>query len=146
MTTKKVVPELLCLNIKASLAFYTETLGFSLLYERPAEAFAYLSLAGVDFMLEQLDGPGRRWITGELSRPLGRGVNFQIEVDNVVTLYARVQERSPGAVYLPLEDKDYLCGSKISTNRQFIAQDPDGYLLRFAEFGSSSCASEPVAA
>jgi catechol 2,3-dioxygenase-like lactoylglutathione lyase family enzyme len=136
MPTNKVVPELQCTDIQESKAFYTKVLGFSVLYERPAETFAYLSLAGADFMLEQVNGPGRRWITGELNKPFGRGVSFQIEVERVATLYAQVLEMSPSSIFLPLEDKDYLCGNETSTNRQFIAQDPDGYLLRFAEFRS----------
>ena len=137
MPINKFVPELLCTDIQKTKAFYTDVLGFSIAYERLEETFVYLSLAGADLMFEQVTGPGRRWITGELSKPFGRGVNFQLEVEGVAMLYARVIEHSATSVYLALEDKDYVCGSETATNRQFIVQDPDGYLLRFAEIKRS---------
>jgi hypothetical protein len=50
-------------------------------------------------------------------------------------LYARV--RAAGAtVFLDMEEKWYRRDAAPSVevgNRQFIVQDPDGYLLRFAE-------------
>lgn len=134
MPFNKVVPELLCTDIRKTIAFYTGVLGFSIAYERPEETFAYLSLAGADLMFEQVTGPGRRWITGEMGAPFGRGVNFQIEVEDVALLYGRVLEYSATSAYLPVEDKSYVCDGEIATNRQFIVQDPDRYLLRFAEF------------
>ena len=128
-----IVPELLCTNLALTKSFYLGGLGFKIKYERPEETFAYLSLMGVDLMLEQVDGPGRRWITGDLQRPFGRGVNLQIPVNDVSALYARVLQRASERLYLPLEQKSYVCGSELSTVRQFIVQDPDGYLLRFSQ-------------
>lgn len=134
MPGNKVIPELLCTDLRKTKTFYTEVLGFSIAYERPEETFVRMSLAGADLMFEQVTGPGRRWITDELSKPFGRGVNFEIEVEGIDTLYAAVLERSASSVYLALEAKDYRCGDETATNRQFMVQDPDGYLLRFAEF------------
>lgn len=55
------------------------------------------------------------------------------QASGVASLHAHVLENSAASVYLPLEDKSYLCGRTTATNRQSIVQDPDGYLLRFAE-------------
>lgn len=133
MASPRIVPELLCTDLAATKAFYVGVLGFRVRYERPEETFAYLTRDGTDLMFEEAYGPGRRWITGPLERPFGRGVNFQIETTGVAELFARVEAASPSSVYLPLEEKRYRCGQVTETCRQFVVRDPDGYLLRFAE-------------
>ena len=69
----KIVPEILCSDLSVTREFYLKVLGFAVLYERAAETFIYLSLGGADLMVEQVDGPGRRWVTGKLEKPFGRG-------------------------------------------------------------------------
>jgi catechol 2,3-dioxygenase-like lactoylglutathione lyase family enzyme len=128
-----LIPELLCFDLVVTKAFYVDVLGSHVAYERPEETFVYLTRDGCDVMFEQLDGPGRRWITGPLERPLGRGVNLQIRAREVAALDAAVRGAAPASVYVPLEDKGYRCGTRVLTNRPFVAKDPDGYLLRFAE-------------
>lgn len=56
-------------------------------------------------MLEALAGDSRKWITGELDAPFGRGINFQWNVLNIDDMYAKVISESPGSIYLPLESK-----------------------------------------
>uniref|UniRef100_UPI00262C2E46 VOC family protein n=1 Tax=uncultured Vibrio sp. TaxID=114054 RepID=UPI00262C2E46 len=102
-------------------------------YERSEEEFAYLTLNGVDLMLEGVNSNTRKWITGELEFPLGRGSNFQWDVENIDFLYQRVCNKAPGAIYLAIESKSYLCGSNTSSQKQFIVQTPDGYLFRFCQ-------------
>jgi catechol 2,3-dioxygenase-like lactoylglutathione lyase family enzyme len=58
---RQLTPELDVSDIQKSLAFYIGMLGFRVLYERPAEGFAYLDLDGVPLMLEAAEGPGRRF-------------------------------------------------------------------------------------
>jgi catechol 2,3-dioxygenase-like lactoylglutathione lyase family enzyme len=128
-----IVPELLCADIAATKRFYLQVLGFGVLFERPEETFACLGRAGVELMFEQVDGPGRRWITGPLVPPFGRGINFQIEVDDVHVLHAQVRAVAAERIYLPMEEKQYRCNDQIVSTHQFIVQDPDGYLLRFAQ-------------
>ena len=53
-------------------------LGFTALYARPEERFAFLEREGAQIMIEQTVDPARTWLTGELTAPYGRGVNFQI--------------------------------------------------------------------
>ena len=127
----KIVPELLCRDIEATKAFYLETFGFQLKYERRNEKFAYFTLDGVDLMCEEVSGPGRRWITGELQLPYGRGVNFQWDVRDVDGLYERVRTARPDSIFLDIESRVYETDDGLVSQRQFVAQDPDGYLFRF---------------
>lgn len=130
MNDSKLVPELMCSDFEASLRFYKEVLGFSVLYARAEDRFAMLEREGAQIMIEQ--PVGRAWVTGELVRPYGRGVNFEIACSDVDALYARV--RASGAmVFLDKEEKWYRRDEAEVGNRQFIVQDPDGYLLRFAQ-------------
>jgi len=58
-----LVPELDVIALARSLRFYAEVLGFRILFERPAERFAYLERDGVELMLQEAVGPGRRFRT-----------------------------------------------------------------------------------
>jgi catechol 2,3-dioxygenase-like lactoylglutathione lyase family enzyme len=130
MTAPKLVPELDVSDIEVSLAFYTGICGFAVRFERPEERFVYLDLDGVHLMLEEADGPGRRFSTAPLERPYGRGMNLQIAVRDVDALYARV-EAAGCDVPIPMEERWYRADDVMSGNRQFVVADPDGYLLRF---------------
>ena len=131
--TLRVVPELYCLDIEVSKSFFVEVLGFSVKYERPEEAFAYLTLDGVDVMLEGLNRDSRKWITDKLEVPFGRGVNFQWDVSDIDTLYQQVSDQSKASIYLTLESKSYSCDDRVVIQKQFIVQTPDGYLFRFCQ-------------
>ena len=126
----RIIPELDVTSLSASLTFYTDVLGFRVLYERPEERFAMLDLDGARLMLEEAQGPGRRFRTAPLERPFGRGMNLQIEVADARALHARVVAagRRPLA---PLEQRWYRVGGRERGNEQFVVADPDGYLLRF---------------
>jgi catechol 2,3-dioxygenase-like lactoylglutathione lyase family enzyme len=126
----KLVPELYCSDFKHSLRFYVELLGFRILYDRPEEKFAYLDREGAELMIEQ--PAGRRWLTGELTRPFGRGINLQIEVSAIDALHDKCRtEQVP--IFLAPEKKEYRRGDSLLRCRQFLVQDPDGYLLRFQQ-------------
>jgi len=126
----RLVPELYCSDIRRSLAFYVDVLGFNVCFDRPEEQFAYLEREGAEVMLEQPSG--RTFLAAPLEQPYGRGVNFQIEVSDVEALLARIRAaRWP--VFLELEDRWYRQNQLELGNRQFIVQDPDGYLLRLFE-------------
>ncbi len=124
----RLVPELICYDIERSLKFYVGLLGFTVRYARPEERFAYLDRDGAEIMLEQ--PTGRTFLTAPLEHPYGRGINFQIEVIDVKSLYDAV--RAAGwPLLLELEDKWYRQDQLMRGNRQFVLQDPDGYVLRF---------------
>lgn len=130
-----LTPELCCSDFSASLAFYTNVLGFVIQYQRPEEGFAMLERQGARLMLDQLngrDGKARSWLAGALEKPYGRGINLQMQTTQVDALYATVQ-KAGAPLFLPMEEKWYRRDDVLLGNRQFIVQDPDGYLLRFFE-------------
>lgn len=125
-----LVPELDVSDLEKSLAFYVDILGFAVLYRREEEKFAYLEREGAHLMLEEAEGPGRRFRTANLQRPFGRGVNLQIRVSDVSELHQRTIAADQ-EVIIDLEDRWYRQSSIETGNRQFVLVDPDGYLLRF---------------
>jgi catechol 2,3-dioxygenase-like lactoylglutathione lyase family enzyme len=131
MVMPALVPELQVSDFCASLAFYTEVLGFAVAWSRPEEGFAFLEREEASVMIEQAGGPGRRITTGPLEQPFGRGVNFQIVVSDVDALAERLEGAGHGLI-VPLEERWYRRGTGRIGQRQFVVADPDGYLLRFA--------------
>jgi len=128
----RLVPELAVSDLMASLRFWIEIAGFSIAYQRPEEGFAMLERDGARVMLEQPDRAARTWETGPLEQPFGRGVNFEIDVDDLDAILARFS--AAGApLFMAAEEKWYRHGAREIGIRQFLAQDPDGYLLRFSQ-------------
>ena len=130
MQFNHLIPELKCTDYQRSLNFYTMVLGFRVLYDRPEEGFAMFDYEGAQMMID-LYTPGKsRWVTGGMKHPLGEGINLQIETHDVDALVARV--KSAGVpLFMDIEEKWYRMEDKQVGNRQFLVQDPDGYLLRF---------------
>jgi catechol 2,3-dioxygenase-like lactoylglutathione lyase family enzyme len=139
MSRAKLVPELLCSDLRASLNFYLDLVGFQVVYERPAEKFAYIGLAGAELMLEEAAedcANPRTWWTAKAEKPYGRGVNLQIQVADVDSIQERLAAEH-WSFFRPMEEKWYRAGPSEVGNRQFLVQDPDGYLLRlFRVLGS----------
>lgn len=125
-----ITPELKVLNFKESLDFYVGLVGFEILYERPENDFAMLGINGSRLMIEGLTEKSRTWKVGELERPFGRGMHFQIEVKDVDALYERFKDTNH-PIFLEMEEKWYRANDMEVGNMQFLVQDPDGYLLRF---------------
>lgn len=124
-----LVPELEVSDLAASLRTYLGPLGFTLLYGRPEEGFAYLVRDGAHLMLGEM-GASRRFSDAPMARPFGRGVSLQIEIPDVDQLYQTVLAAGL-EMPIPLEDKWYRQDEQEAGNRQFVIADPDGYLLRF---------------
>jgi catechol 2,3-dioxygenase-like lactoylglutathione lyase family enzyme len=129
MSAAKLVPELLVSNHAASLDFYVRVIGFAIRYDRPEEKFAYLDLGGAELMIEQETD---FWATAPREKPYGRGINLQIEVADLAPILARLAAAGI-ALFRPVEEAWYRAGACYAGNRQFLVQDPDGYLLRFFE-------------
>ncbi len=125
----KLVPELLVSNHAASRDFYVRVIGFSVRYERPDEKFSYLDLDGAELMIEQETD---FWTTAPREKPYGRGINLQIEVAALDPIRSRLEEAGI-ALFRPVEEAWYRIGDTYGGNRQFLVQDPDGYLLRMFE-------------
>jgi catechol 2,3-dioxygenase-like lactoylglutathione lyase family enzyme len=131
MTDKTILtPELKVTDFKASLDFYTRLVGFKVLYDRPEEDFAMLGINGARIMIEGLTEKSRTWKVGALEKPFGRGMHFQIEVPNVQSLYQNLKNAN-WPIFFEMEEKWYRANDKELGNKQFLVQDPDGYLLRF---------------
>lgn len=139
-----LVPELLVAELAASLRFWCGLCGFRVAYDRPEERFAYLDRDGAQVMLEEAAGPGRRWVTGSLEQPFGRGINLQIAVVETAPILAALQAAA-WPLYLAPEEKWYRVAAGTAGLRQFLVQDPDGYLLRFAQpLQAASPAAQPL--
>ena len=87
-------------------------------------------------MLEEADGPGRRFRTAALQHPFGRGLNLQIRASDVVRLHDMVLHAGVTPL-IAIEERWYRQSGIERGNRQFVVADPDGYLLRFySDLGS----------
>lgn len=131
-----VVPELNITSLPESLRFWRDLLGFRILYDRPEQGFAAIERDGVEFMLEEYDtGPAERlgiWDTGAREKPYGRGINFEITVADVGVLMSALEQAGWPLFFGP-EERWYRAGTEEVGVRQFLVQDPDGYLLRFSQ-------------
>jgi len=123
-----LVPELDVSDLTRSLDFYVRVIGFAVLYERPEEEFSYLGLGMAQIMLH----PRSRWQTGALERPFGRGINLQVNIPDADALLARLEAAGWPLFHAP-EERWYRRGTAYVGVRQFLVQDPDGYLLRFSQ-------------
>ncbi|WP_423854520.1 bleomycin resistance protein [Acinetobacter guillouiae] len=130
MQWNKLVPELIVTDLKRSYQFWVEILGFSVMYQRTEEKFIYVELDGVQFMLEQQQQG--QWLTGVLAYPLGRGINFQFEVDQLDSILNRL-DVAQWPLFAALEERWYRAETIEHGQKQFLVQDPDGYLLRIFE-------------
>ncbi|MGO1297167.1 MAG: bleomycin resistance protein [Vibrio sp.] len=126
-----MVPELSVSDFDQSLQFYRDLLVFTVRNQRSNPKFAYLENEKVHIMLEQMHDSG--WATGTLQYPLGRGINFQIELTDVSPLLERLSAANI-ALFKPPQDNWYDEGAVMSGQREFLVQDPDGYLLRFTQY------------
>ncbi|BDG71466.1 bleomycin resistance protein [Roseomonas fluvialis] len=131
MTRPVLVPELLVTDLDASLRFWRDICGFAVLYDRPEDGFACIERDGARLMLDRL-GTTRDWVAAPLERPFGRGMNLEIAVDAVDPLLSACAAAG-WPLFLAAEEKSYRIGAAAARVRQFIVQDPDGYLVRFSQ-------------
>lgn len=130
MYFNKMIPELSVTNLEKSLKFY-KILGFKIEYERPENRFIFLSMGEIQFMIQEI-ADNDKWDVAPLSYPFGNGVNFQLEVDNVEHIYNSLKENNYKIAF-ELEENWYRQENKLLGNKEFLVQDPDGYLLRLSE-------------
>ena len=129
MIFNKLIPELSVKDIEKSKNFYIDILGFELKYERVQDKFAFLEYKGSQIMIEEINN---HWSTGELSYPFGRGINFQIETDEIENISARLKEQNI-PIYKDIFKSEYVADDITYIELELLVQDPDGYLLRFQQ-------------
>ena len=129
MKFNSLIPELSVSSIETSKDFYVNKLGFKIEYERKEDKFIFISFEGNQIMLEEINN---NWSVGKLEYPLGRGVNFEITVSNIDELYNKVKA-SNITFFKDLMISNYRKDNKTIVQKEFLIQDPDGYLLRFCD-------------
>ena len=130
MEFNSLVPELLVANLENSLKFYVDNLGFKTEFQREEDKFAYLSFGKSQIMINQDNG---HWETGEMNYPRGRGVNFQIECDDVADIQ-RIAINNNFTIFRTQKEEWYRVGNIEEGVKEILIQDPDGYLLRFQQY------------
>ena len=129
MKFNTLIPELSVSDFEKSIYFYVKILGFKVEYRREENNFAFLSLNDAQIMIDKVND---NWNTGDLEYPYGRGINFQIEVDDISPLLTSLNENNY-SIFISPKDNWYRVDDQFHGNREFLVQDPDGYLLRFSQ-------------
>ena len=137
MKLKKLTPNFAVHDIKKTVLFYQDVLGFKLemavsedksgieneLNENKKYVYAMMSRDGIEFMFQRTDS------IGEDIPPLkdvsqGASVSFYMEVENLETLYQELKSNTD--VMIELKTAWY-------GMQEFYIKDCNGYILGFAE-------------
>ena len=128
MEFNKLIPELSVTSIDKSKEFYLK-LGFKIMYERKEDKFAFLELEGNQLMIEEIND---NWNTGKLEYPFGRGINISMTINDIDKYYQELVNKNI-IFFKDIMTNEYDDNRKTYLDKEFLIQDPDGYLLRFNE-------------
>ena len=122
----KLTPNLIVANVERSLAFYIDTLGFDRGMTVPDESpFVFASVTGGAAEIFFNDAATAiKEYPAFAGRPIGATGTMFVEVQGVEALHDRI--KSKVKLVMPLETKFY-------GRREFAIEDPDGYVITFAE-------------
>jgi uncharacterized glyoxalase superfamily protein PhnB len=132
MNLTDVTPNLIVADIDRSTAFYRDVLGFAVSATVPDAApfaFVWLQRGGVNVFLNSIESV-RAEHPDLAARPLGGTatlymiVEAETAADGIDALFAQVGPRA--RVIMPLKDQFY-------GMREFGIEDPDGYIVFFAQ-------------
>ena len=126
MKFNSLIPELSVTDINKSKEFY-QKIGFKIKYERPENKFCFLELEENQIMIEEIND---NWNTGKLEYPFGRGINISMSISDVELLFQHIKKQDI-EIFKELELHTYRVDNQEYTDKEFLIQDPDGYLLRF---------------
>ena len=126
MKFNSLIPELSVSDINKSKDFYLQ-LGFKIMYEREENKFCFLELENNQIMIEE---ENNNWSIGEMTYPFGRGINISMSIRDIDSFYNYVKSLNL-KLFKELEVHSYRVDNKIYHDKEFLIQDPDGYLLRF---------------
>jgi uncharacterized glyoxalase superfamily protein PhnB len=122
----KLTPNLLVASVERSLAFYVDTLGFGRGMTVPDQspfAFGSVTAGPVEIFFNDAAGAVKEY-PGFAGKPIGCTGTLFIEMNGVNALHDRLKLRVK--VVMPIETKFY-------GMREFAIEDPDGYVITFAE-------------
>jgi hypothetical protein len=80
----------------------------------------------------QQENDDEEWHNGKPEYPFGRGVNFQIETDNIQTIIDSLKNNNY-PLKREIKDSWYKVKDTLHGCREILVMDPSGYLLRFSE-------------
>jgi len=132
MKFSDVTPNLVVADVARSLAFYRDVLGFSLVTTVPDAApfaFAWMQRDGVSVFLNSLESV--RAEHAELAaRPIGGTASLFIvlQADTIAAGVDAMLAGIAGRARVLMELKNQFYGM-----REFAIEDPDGYLIIFAQ-------------
>lgn len=133
MSYNKLKIELDVTNLEKSLEFYVDLAKFEIEYTREENKFVSLVQDDIHFMLQEVGNEIMNWKTGKLEYPFGRGVNFTLKPENIDEIYSNLIN-TEYALFKDIGEHWFkMDNGKESGLREFLVQDPDGYLLRFAK-------------
>ena len=122
----RLTPNLIVSNVEGSLAFYRDVLGFSVTATVPESApfvFAFMTRGDITVFLNSPEAAIEEYPAFK-DRPIGGTLTLFFEITGVRDAYAALEGKVK--VVMPLEVKWY-------GMTEFAFEDPDGYLITFAE-------------
>jgi lactoylglutathione lyase len=128
---KKLTPNLIVSNVERSVAFYRDILGFTVALTVPDASplvFAALESGPIEIFLNAPE-PAVAEYPAFKDRPLCDTLTLFIEVAGIRKVHDALKERVK--IVMPLETKWY-------GMTEFAFEDPDGYLITFAERAEGS--------
>lgn len=126
MKFNSLIPELSVTNIEKSKEFYLN-LGFKIMYERKEDKFCFLYLEDNQIMIEEINN---NWNVGEMKYPFGNGINISMTVSDIDSFYESIISKKI-VLFREIKTSKYRVDDIIYEDKEFLLQDPDGYLLRF---------------
>jgi len=123
---QKVTPNLLVASVERSLAFYIDTLGFERGLTVPEQSpfvFASVTSGPIEIFFNDAATAVKEYPAFG-GKPLGATGTMFIELEGVEALHDRL--RSSVKIVMPLVTQFY-------GMREFAIEDPDGYVVTFAE-------------
>ena len=126
MKFNSLIPELSVTDIEKSKEFYLN-LGFKIMYERKEDKFCFLYLEDNQIMIEEINN---NWNVGEMKYPFGNGINISMTVSDIDSFYESIISKKI-VLFRKIKTSKYRADDIIYEDKEFLLQDPDGYLLRF---------------
>jgi lactoylglutathione lyase len=123
---KKLTPNLVVANVERSLAFYVDRLGLERGMTVPEQSpfvFASVTSGAVEIFLNDAATAVKEY-PGFAGKPLGATGTMFIEVEGVDAIHDRLKPHVK--IVMPIVTQFY-------GMREFAIEDPDGYVITFAE-------------